>query len=417
MRQKTQTRLLTKGKEPERVSDEDEVESEGESSSESESDSEELMGSAETSDFPKDTELALDNLGMLALEGETSSGGVIEKAVDVLQGPNTVDLATSRSTSVDNFQHIPVEQGHVNSPRESMQQEAHAATHSDTNEVPSRPSTSSSEIVSQETVGRRERRKRKIVDIGGLDDCLSGSRAEPTANNVIQCKRIGCETVWAAPASLFHEPPRTLIHYFPSTIFRHLQLTFCPLGLLLITFDDRISQGFADWDSPPNTPQRHRNIERAREHQERMLESPEHRRTPQNPAVGGGVPFILPFPIPPPVAPFQIPQGPVGDDPFVEVLYNGQILHLTPGMAAQVGNLQNQAHAAPLAAPPPLFPPAAMVDVALRMCGNEFTFHSADSIMREGGVDGEFEYPVEYLNSINLSGMPLAKLVFGSPVS
>ncbi|EDR06250.1 uncharacterized protein LACBIDRAFT_300267 [Laccaria bicolor S238N-H82] len=93
-----------------------------------------------------------------------------------------------------------------------------------------------------------------------------------------------------------------------------------------------------------------------------MLESLEHRRTPQNPAVGGGVPFILPFPIPPPVAPLQIPQGPVGDDPFVEVLYNGQILHLTPGMAAQVGNLQNQAHAAPLAAPPPLFPPAAMVD-------------------------------------------------------
>lgn len=77
------------------MSDEDEVESEGESSSESDSDSEELMGSAETSDFPKDTELALDNLGMLALEGETSSGGVIEKAVDVLQGPNTVDLAIS----------------------------------------------------------------------------------------------------------------------------------------------------------------------------------------------------------------------------------------------------------------------------------------------------------------------------------
>ena len=45
-----------------------------------------------------------------------------------------------------------------------------------------------------------------------------------------------------------------------------------------------------------------------------------------------------------------------------------------------------------------------------QMQGNELTFHSADSIMREGGVDDEFEYPVEYLNSINLSGMPLAKL-------
>ena len=41
---------------------------------------------------------------------------------------------------------------------------------------------------------------------------------------------------------------------------------------------------------------------------------------------------------------------------------------------------------------------------------NELTFHSADSIMREGGVDDEFEYPAEYLNSIHLSGMPLAKL-------
>lgn len=79
-----------------------------------------------------------------------------------------------------------------------------------------------------------------------------------------------------------------------------------------------------------------------------MLGSPEHRRTPQNPAVGGGVPFVpfvLPFPIPPPVAPLQIPPAPVGDDPFIEVQYNGQMLQLTPGMAAQVGNLlllQNQ---------------------------------------------------------------------------
>ena len=29
-----------------------------------------------------------------------------------------------------------------------------------------------------------------------------------------------------------------------------------------------------------------------------------------------------------------------------------------------------------------------------QMQGNELTFHSADPIMREGGVDGEFEYPV-----------------------
>ena len=48
----------------------------------------------------------------------------------------------------------------------------------------------------------------------------------------------------------------------------------------------------------------------------------EHRKTPQSPAVGGGVPLILPFPIPPPVAPLQIPPAPVGDDPFVGFLYN-----------------------------------------------------------------------------------------------
>ena len=41
------------------------------------------MGSAETADFPKDTELELD---MIVLEGGTSSGGVIKRAVDVLQG-------------------------------------------------------------------------------------------------------------------------------------------------------------------------------------------------------------------------------------------------------------------------------------------------------------------------------------------
>ena len=55
-----------KGKEPERVSDEDEVDSdeelkEDQSSSEPNLDSEELVGSAETSHFPKDTELELDS--------------------------------------------------------------------------------------------------------------------------------------------------------------------------------------------------------------------------------------------------------------------------------------------------------------------------------------------------------------------
>ena len=50
----------------------------------------------------------------------------------------------------------------------------------------------------------------------------------------------------------------------------------------------------------------------------------DHKRTPQSSAVGGGVPFILSFPIAPPVAPLQIPPAPVGDNPFVGVLYNAR---------------------------------------------------------------------------------------------
>ena len=43
------------------------------------------VGSAEKSDFPKDTELELNSLGMIALEGGTSSSGTIERAVDMLK--------------------------------------------------------------------------------------------------------------------------------------------------------------------------------------------------------------------------------------------------------------------------------------------------------------------------------------------
>ena len=56
------------------------------------------MGSAKTADFPKDTELELDNVGTIALDGGTSSGGVIERAVDVLQGDPS-DLRSQRLSS------------------------------------------------------------------------------------------------------------------------------------------------------------------------------------------------------------------------------------------------------------------------------------------------------------------------------
>jgi hypothetical protein len=47
-----------------------------------------------------------------------------------------------------------------------------------------------------------------------------------------------------------------------------------------------------------------------------------------------------------------------------------------------------------------------------RFPGEQKVFHSADSVKYEKGVDvdGNVQYPVEYLNSINASGLPLAKL-------
>ena len=51
--------------------------------------------------------------------------------------------------------------------------------------------------------------------------------------------------------------------------------------------------------------------------------------------------------------------------------------------------------------------------------GEERVYHSADSVAAEGeGEDAELLYPVEFLNSINASGVPLAKLTLkiGCPV-
>jgi len=41
--------------------------------------------------------------------------------------------------------------------------------------------------------------------------------------------------------------------------------------------------------------------------------------------------------------------------------------------------------------------------------GEETVFHSADSVVTEVGVDSGMQYPVEYLNSICASGLPLAR--------
>ena len=126
---------------------------------------------------------------------------------------------------------LSVEQEYENPLRDFMERKTHSVIHSDTNEVP-RPSTSDSDIVSEEPLGRRERRKRKVVDIGGLDDCLCGSRAEPTANNVIRCKRVGCETVWVSKPTFCRDFNIKLTYIFLSNHFSITSFVFtlsrCP---------------------------------------------------------------------------------------------------------------------------------------------------------------------------------------------
>ena len=56
--------------------------------------------------------------------------------------------------------------------------------------------------------------------------------------------------------------------------------------------------------------------------------------------------------------------------------------------------------------------------VLQRLRGPEKIFYGADSVATERGVDGDVQYPVEYLNTINVSGLPLAKLKLkiGAPI-
>ena len=50
--------------------------------------------------------------------------------------------------------------------------------------------------------------------------------------------------------------------------------------------------------------------------------------------------------------------------------------------------------------------------------GDIHTFHSADNTVLDENETGDFQYPVEYLNSINGSGLPLSnlKLKIGAPI-
>jgi hypothetical protein len=84
--------------------------------------------------------------------------------------------------------------------------------------------------------------------------------------------------------------------------------------------------------TPPNTPQRERNAQRARERAGREIGSPETRRTPQP------QPQVTPIP-------FGLYQGPPAqhnpsqEDPFQMVSYGENQYQLTPGIAAQLQNL------------------------------------------------------------------------------
>ncbi|KAF8056161.1 hypothetical protein FPV67DRAFT_1432058 [Lyophyllum atratum] len=42
----------------------------------------------------------------------------------------------------------------------------------------------------------RSKRKRKVIQIHGLSDCECGLQADPNADDVVECKRIACETQW-----------------------------------------------------------------------------------------------------------------------------------------------------------------------------------------------------------------------------
>ena len=95
---------------------------------------------------------------------------------------------------------LSINEGDSNSPETPLEQDAQNVPNSEpVNTNHAEPSsTPGSGMAVDKIPGRRERRKRKVVEIGGLNDCLCGSRAVSTADDVIQCKRVGCETVWVS---------------------------------------------------------------------------------------------------------------------------------------------------------------------------------------------------------------------------
>lgn len=82
-------------------------------------------------------------------------------------------------------------------------------------------------------------------------------------------------------------------------------------------------------NTPPNTPQCHRNAERERQWQQHLMDSLELCCTPQH---------YQPDPVPFHLANAHAANNSLGDDPFVTVDVNGNRYTLTPGIANQLAN-------------------------------------------------------------------------------
>jgi len=52
------------------------------------------------------------------------------------------------------------------------------------------------------------------------------------------------------------------------------------------------------------------------------------------------------------------------------------------------------------------------------MSGDTYIYHSSNRAIMEGVDNGDFQYPVEYLSSINATGLPIShlKLKIGAPL-
>ncbi|KAF5390318.1 hypothetical protein D9757_002964 [Collybiopsis confluens] len=182
------------------------------------------------------------------------------------------------------------------------------------------------------------------------------------------------------------------------------------------------------WVSPPTTPQRERDAERRRLQAQRVLNSPEHRRTPQSQGRGPPIPFLLHQT--PPQNNYRLPSQAVPPPPPSQ---NGpeNTVHLDENMRCHGNTVQSLINA--------IYPSLNLIEIngnndewfmertilcakndavdevnwlCLKCIPGEIRlYNSADKAIPDGAAqDDQFQYPVEYLNSINGSGLPISRL-------